>query len=337
MISSKAVAGALVVLGLTVANQVAALELRLAHFSPPTHFLNDKILKPFADHVAAATKGEVTVRIYPSGELGSRPAEQFGRVVSGVADMALGLPGYTAAQFPRTLLMELPGAVASAEVATQAVWNAIDLIEPEFSRVKILALYTSEPAILMMRNKEVRSPADLKGMKIRVPSANAGKVVEAWGGVPVFAPAPDVYNAMQTGVMDGVLISPSTIKSYRLDEVVSHYILNVPTTITVFYVVMNRASYDKLTAEQKAAIDAFAPKKFSEIGNKAYLEVAAEAIKYVEGKPGETIIRLSAAEAKAFADASKDTLDQIVKQLDGQGHPASKIVEKLQATGAKTN
>ena len=88
-----------------------AEELKLADFQPPTHFVVDNVYTPFAEAVAAGTNNDVTVKLYMGGELEPGPADQYSRVVDGLADIAFGLPGYTASTFPKTLLTELPGVI----------------------------------------------------------------------------------------------------------------------------------------------------------------------------------------------------------------------------------
>ena len=94
-------------LGLMTTTAIAE-ELSLADFQPPQHFVVDKVYTPFGEAIAAASDGEVTVRAFMGGELGPGPLEQYNRVIDGVADLAFGLPGYTASNFPMTLLAELP-------------------------------------------------------------------------------------------------------------------------------------------------------------------------------------------------------------------------------------
>ncbi|WP_250637308.1 hypothetical protein [Salipiger sp. CCB-MM3] len=62
----------------------------------------------------------------------------------------------------------------------------------------------------------MRSPADIKGLKIRVPSRNTGLLVEAWGATPVSMPVSEIYNAMQTGVIDGAMIDTTATRAFRL-------------------------------------------------------------------------------------------------------------------------
>lgn len=153
-------------------------ELKLADFQPPTHFVVDNVYTPFAEAVAAGTNNEVTVKLYMGGELGPGPADQYSRVVDGLADIAFGLPGYTASTFPKTLLTELPG-VIDAQTGTAKIVANTDKLADEYKRVVLLGLWNNAPNVLLMAKKPVHTLEDLKGMKIRVPSRNAGLVVEA--------------------------------------------------------------------------------------------------------------------------------------------------------------
>ena len=79
-------------------------------------------------------------------------------------------------------------------------------LRDEFKKTVPLALFVTPPAVLMMRDKPIRSLADLEGLKIRVASSSAAAVIEAYGATPVPMPANKVYTAMNTGVVDGALM-----------------------------------------------------------------------------------------------------------------------------------
>ncbi len=176
-----------------------AEELKFANFMPAGHPYVGSTFQPFADEVAAKTNGAISVKLYNGGELGAGPVEQYGRVVDGVAELAISLPGYTASNFPYTLLAELPGMLDEA-TGTEELYAHLDLFAPEYKRAHLVALWSSAENILFTTKTPVHTPADLKGLKIRVPSRNTGLLVEAWGGSPVSMPVSEIYNALQTGV-----------------------------------------------------------------------------------------------------------------------------------------
>jgi TRAP-type C4-dicarboxylate transport system substrate-binding protein len=313
-----------VVAGLSMTG-AAAEELKLAHFSSPKHHLQVRFFEPLAKEMAAATNGKVTIGIYPAGKLGAGPKEQFNRVVDGVADIVFGLPGYTAVLFPKTLMIELPGVTASQEAATAGLWNAKPLIDDEFRRVKVLGLWTSASTILMMRDKPIHSPEDLKGLKIRVPSANAALAVEAWGATPVSLPVPAIYNALQTGVIDGILTDGSVIKNFKLFEVLKYYTTGVPSTVSAFFLLMNRDSWDGLDAGEQAALDKLTGPDFSLRASESYLKEAAEGLATVRDMADRTVIELTPEESAAFAALSAPAVSAAVEEMSTE-HPDAKAI-----------
>ncbi|MEO1680190.1 MAG: TRAP transporter substrate-binding protein [Pseudomonadota bacterium] len=306
-----------------------ASELKLADFQPPTHFVIEAAYKPFAETIAEKTGGEVTVTMYMGGELGPGPLEQYNRVVDGVADIAFGLPGYTASTFPKTLLTELPG-VITPETGTASMLANLDMLADEYRRVVLVGLWNNAPNLLLMAETPVATLDDLQGLKVRVPSRNAGLVVEAWGATPVSMPAPEIYNAMQTGVIDGAMIDATTLGAFKLAEVTSHITMGMETTISEFFLIMNRDSFDELSeAHQEIVLEA--GREASVNANAAWLAVADKALAAFAETEGKQVIALSEEEAARFDAAIAPVVDQIIADADASGIEASAFVEALQA------
>lgn len=192
------------------------------------------------------TKGELKVQLYNGGELGAGLAEQYARAVDGVADLSISLPGYTASNFPVTLIVELPGIIDEA-TGTQALWKHIDLLQQEYKRTPLVALWSSAENILYSARKPIRTIEDIKGMKIRVPSRNSGLLVEA-GGTPVSMPVSEVYNALQTEVIHAGMIDGTATKAFKLGEVANYVTLGMKTTNS------QAAAFDAIAAEVTAKI-----------------------------------------------------------------------------------
>ncbi|WP_136634825.1 TRAP transporter substrate-binding protein [Pseudooceanicola onchidii] len=302
-------------------------ELKLADFQPPTHFVVDQVYAPFAATIAEKTGGDVTVTTYMGGELGPGPVEQYNRTVEGVTDIAFGLPGYTASTFPKTLLTELPG-VISADTGTAAVQANVDMLSDEYRRVVLVGLWNNAPNLLFTAEKPVRSLDDLTGLKIRVPSRNAGLVVEAWGATPVSMPAPEIYNAMQTGVIDGAMIDATTLRAFKLAEVTKYITMGMDTTISSFFMIMNRDSFGDLSGDQQQAVLA-AGKDASLAANKAWMGVAEKALAEFEATEGKEVITLSSDEAAKFNAASAPVVEKVIAEADAQGLGAGDYVAAL--------
>lgn len=301
-----------------VASPLAARELKFANFTPPFHTINKSVIIKMGDYVSKETGGELTVKGYHGGELGAGPVEQYVRAVQGAADLVWGLPGYTSSQFPLTMIAELPGAIPADEPGYKALYNAYDDIKGEFPGTQPMALWTSEPNIFIMKEKVIRTPADLKGLKLRVAGATSADVATALGATPVQMPITQVYNALQTGLIDGVITGASTLSDFKFAEVAHAITTGVPLGRLTFYTVMNKGVYDSLTPKEKAAVDGIAGVPLSKSAEEAWYAAAAAALDKARGTAGTTVVDLTADEAKPFAEAVAGVTDAYVKKVGGE-------------------
>ncbi len=307
---------------------VQAAELKLAHFVAPTHPYHP-VFQWLAGEVSKETNGALTIRIFPGGELGADPSEQFNRAVDGIADIAFVLPGYTAARFPRTLTIEYPGVKNDAVAATDALWNAREALKDEYRRVKLLSLWTINPAGLFTRDKPVRKLEDLKGMKIRVASKSGGDLVKAWGATPVFSPVTEMYNSIQTGVVDGTIIDAGAAIVFKLSEICNFVTVGMNSTMTSFSLVMNLDSWNKLPPEQKATLEKFTGIAVAHKNNEAWDFLVNKGLRLMEATPGRQVITLNPAEAAKFNAAAQIALKSYVAELDSKRMDGTAILKAL--------
>ena len=295
-----------------------AQEMKFANFTPPFHTINRSVMEPLNEAVSEATGGETTVRGYHGGELGAGPVEQYVRAVQGVADMVWGLPGYTSSQFEKTMIVELPDAIPLDMPGYDALWAAYeDQLADEFPGTVPLALWTSEPNIFIMKDHDVRTPADVEGLKIRVAGATSAEVIEALGGTPVQMPINQVYNALQTGLIDGVVTGASTLNDFKLDEVANSYTLGANLGRLSFYAVMNQGRYEGLSEEARAALDELAGPTLSQMAEDAWNQTSEDGLATARETGDNTFIDLTPEEAQAFSDAVAEVVNAYVEQVGG--------------------
>lgn len=289
------------------ANTSTAETLKLAHFVSPAHVVNSSIAEPLKNGLETDTDGSLKMRIYPGGELGSGPTEQYVRVLQGVADIAWGLPGYTSSQFNKSMVVEMPGAIPEGMTGYEMLWNAYDEhLKSEFPGTKPLALWTSEPSIFIMKDEIIRTPEDLEGLKIRVSGEMTADLVTAYGGTPVQMSAGEIYNALQTGLIDGVVTGASAVGDFKLDEVANAYSIGAPLGHIMFYLVMNQNSYDALSKEHQAAIDANSGLELSRSGEEGWNHRAERILQELQEIPENIVIELNEAEVEAFEAIADD-------------------------------
>ena len=320
------------VLALAWLPQPAAAEtvLKFASFVPPIYILHKPIFVKLADDLAKATNGDVKIKIYAAGALGKGPVEQYQRAVRRIAEISYGLPGYTSSVFPKTLLIELPGVTRGHQDATRKIWKVMDgHLRGEFKRTVPLAVFVTPPAVFMMRDKPVRTLDDLKGLKIRVASRSAAAVVTAYGATPVQMPATKVYTSMSTGVVDGALMGVDSLLIFKLIEPSKYVTIGLPEMPTTIFMVMNEAAYGELSAKNRAALDGLTGLGISlrsAAGLAKFGEIALAKFRKI---PGKVVIELTGAARAAFDKRAAAAVTGVLKDLDGKGLPASKVIDAM--------
>lgn len=304
-----------------------AAELRLATAFPPSHLMQTRMLNPWAAEVAKESNGDLKINMHPGGELVSGP-NTFKRIQDGIADIGESLQGYTSDQFPRTLLIELPGLAKDNATATRMMWRAVEHLKPEYDKTKVLALWSTGPNTVIMRKDPVRTVEDLKGKRIRTPSALLGEVGKALGMSPVSMAIGEVYQAMQTGVLDAVFTGTSALEGFKLGEVAKYY-SDYSFGVSPLFLVMNQRSYDRLTASQRAVLDKTTGLKLSLLGAEVY---DAEAVRQLDNeiKAGRgELIKLPEAERKKLEAAIAKIPEKLIADREAAGIPARKIIETM--------
>ena len=308
---------------------VAAKELKLAHFMPTVHTLHQEVFLPLAQDLSDATGGALTIKIYPAGSLGKGPVQQYKRAVTGVADITFCIQSYSATLFPRSLIATQPGVTRSAEQGTRRLWEIYDAyLAEEYSAVKVLGIWVMSPTELMIRDRPVQTVADLQGMKIRISSPVESDLILAWGAVPVAMPITESYNALNTGVVDAVLIQPNALyEPWNLAEPAQYVTANLPSPTSIVCLVMNRDSWAGLTPDQQAALDRLTGREFSIKASIIWSRKDVAALEKARSDSGIGFIGLSPEERGDFEAAAQKAVDKHLDQLEAEGINAREIYQ----------
>jgi len=272
-------------------------------------------------------------KVFPAGQVGGGgPPQAYQRLVNGISHVELHLPGYTSSQFPRTLVMEIPMQHTDNIVATKAINGIFDKhLKQEYKGVRVLGLFGIDVPVVMT-NKVVRTPDDLKGLKLRTPSANQADVIRALGAVPVAMPMPATYQAIEKGTVDGSIVGISVVKSYKLAEVVKNYIIGLPFGYSPILIGANQRAYDALNAGQKAKFDELT-KDINKIGAEGYKEEHDEGVKFVTERKDTNIIKLTDAERAQWVKKLEEARDGWVDKFEKQGLPYRQILKDYMEAG----
>ncbi|MCP5088717.1 MAG: TRAP transporter substrate-binding protein, partial [Rhodobacteraceae bacterium] len=260
------VGGAAVALAASGAASAAEFSFNLQSFLPAQATIPSKIIDVWADEVEEASGGRIEIKRFASMQLGGKPPELLDQVIDGVIDITWNVNGYTPGRFPSTEVFELPFLVTDARAASSAYWTMMQehMAGTEFKDMKVLGVWVHGPGVIHA-NKEVTTPEDFNGMKIRGASRQVNALLKELGATPVGMPVPAVPEALSKGVIDGTTIPWEVTKALKVPELVeNHTEFTGPMMYTITFVLaMNWDKYNSLPDDLKAVMDENSGIKFS--------------------------------------------------------------------------
>ncbi|WP_226621741.1 TRAP transporter substrate-binding protein [Alloyangia pacifica] len=325
---------------------VAALALSVAaggawaqgHVFKLHHLLGAKspaqtdMIEPWAKAVEENSGGKVKIEIYPSMTLGGRPPELVNQVRDGVVDLIWTVNGYTPGLFPRTEVMELPFVFVNDPVAANlALYDMYDeYLKDDYKGMEPMFLHVHAGQGMQTVDREVHTPSDLEGLKLRVPTRTGAWVIEALGASPVSMPVPDLPQALSKKVVDGAFIPWEIIPALKLQDQTKYQIEGYDKArfgTTTFQVSMNKARWDSLPEDiQKAFRDASDRDWVAEVG-RIWRNIDERGIK-VATDAGNTHITLTEEETAAFQAALEPVVDRWVEDVSSKGIDGAAMVAK---------
>ncbi|ADZ71135.1 TRAP transporter substrate-binding protein [Polymorphum gilvum] len=328
----------LVTASMMVASAAAQeVTLTLHHLLGPKSPAQTQMLEPWAKSVEEASGGRIKVEIYPAMSLGGKPPELYRQARDGVVDIVWTVLGYTPGVFPRSEVFELPTVHrGSARETTVAMAEAYDLIAEDFKDIKPILLHTHGGQAIHMVSKEVRSPDDLTGMKLRTPSRTGGWTIEAYGAEPVGMPVPDLPQALSKGVVDGTLVPFEIFLALKLQELTAVSTVGAGGArfgTSTFMIGMNKDRYESLPDDLKKVIDDHSMGNIAETYGAVWdgIEEGGLKLRKETGK----LVELTAEETKAFDDRAQIVIDRWIAEANGNGMDGAGMVEKAKAAVAK--
>ena len=310
------------VFSLSIISAASASELKLATFEPPKAFIASKILAAWAEKVNNCSAGEVNVKMYAGGVLGS-PPKQYDIVTSGVADISWTVLGYIGGQFPLSSVIELPFLTRTSRAGSTALNTlyAEGYLDKEMAGIKLIGLHSNPGYQIHMKSVKVVKPADFKGKKMRVPSKIAGTILKTLGATGVKVPAPGTSEALNKGVIDGTPFPYTAVGSFRLFDVTKYH-TEVNITNATFGLIMNEDKYNGLSSGAKKCIDKFSGHAFGDWASRLIDNQNAKMKNEISTRDGHEIIIASddviAEYKKILAPIESDWLAEMEgKGLDG--------------------
>ncbi|WP_439574954.1 TRAP transporter substrate-binding protein [Phreatobacter sp.] len=323
----------------TAWGQSPQVTLRLHHFLPPVSNAHQRFLLPWSRNVETASGGRIKVDIFPSMQLGGAPPQLYDQARDGVMDIVWTLPGNTPGRFPATEAMELPF-IAGKRAVTNSKAMA-DLFPVHFAKdyaeTQILCIWAHDHG-LIHSSKQVRTQADLSGLKLRFPTRQAGEALRALGATAIGMPIPQVPEALAQGVIDGAVVPWEVVPALRLHELVRHHteIPGSPTLYTATFVLaMNKAKYNGLPADLKKVIDDHSGMVAATMAGGMWDDRGHVVSEMVKQRPRNTITVLAEDEVAKWRTATKGVEEAWIRAVKDRGLDGQKIVDDVRAAVAK--
>lgn len=232
----------------------ADVTLRLAHNLSQEHVIA-KTFTRLAQRVAELSHDKMEIKIYPNGQMGETK-DVIAMMQQGAMDMTKGFYGELEAFEPSYFIFAVPYLFQNDEHLERVLRSRLidELNERSAKKGFInLAGYGSGTRSFYT-NKEIRTPDDVKGLKIRVlPTPTTNRMMELIGAHPVPIPYGETYTAIQQHVIDGAENNITTYVSTRQFEVAKVFSED-RHTVVVDFLTMSKKSWDRLTPDQKAIL-----------------------------------------------------------------------------------
>lgn len=257
-------AAAALFIGASVA-QAQNVTMRISHQVPPAHHLS-KMLEIFAAEAKQRSNGQVDVQLHGSSAA-FKPAENHPAVARGAIEAALSVNFQWGNTIPEMSVVVIPYMFSELErIRKFPGSDAAKVLERKLEEkgVKNLAwFYITRQAIYTSGKKPLIRLEDFKGVKIRGLNPMADEGLKAAGAAPSAMPGDEVYQALQTGVLDAGMTDVSAAFSRKYYEV-QKYGTVTPALTVYFHMYVNPRWWNGLAPAHRAALEAAARKAESE-------------------------------------------------------------------------
>ncbi|MES0811799.1 TRAP transporter substrate-binding protein DctP [Roseibium sp. SCPC15] len=312
--------GAVAALAITCAGTYAnATELRLSH-QWSNKDIRHQVAQIVADEVAAADV-DLNIKIFGSKSL-FKPREQYKPLSRGQLDMTVFPLSYAGGQQPAYNLTLMPGLVKNHDHAARLSSSPfMEALEAKMADDDVMVLVHGYLAGgFAGTDKCITNPEDVKGLQTRAAGKSFEQMLAGAGASIASMASSEIYNAMQTGVLQAANTSSSSFVSYRIYEQVKCYTPAGDVALWFMYqpLLMNKSTFEGLTEDQQKALLAAAEKAEAYYLEEAKKQDAASAAVFAEA--GVEIAEMSPEDFEAWRKLAMETSYQkFVEEVpDGQ-------------------
>ena len=328
MKSLNAVAAMAALMVGTLSVNASAETLKVSTFVPPNHAFN-KMLTQWGEELAEKSGGELTVDLFPAGQLGP-PPRQYDLAATGAADIAVHLVATTPGRFPMAELagmpLSYPSVGSESKVTSRRLTELADeYLASENPGTKILWMGVTPPLKINVKGDKPDVLSTLEGERIRYAGAVFQELLGNLGATPMPVSPGDVSESLSKGVIDGATFPYEALMAFDLGDLID-YSIAPGMASAIFSVVMNQRKFESLDSEmQQLIVDTTGPDRAEAFG--AMWDAGeAEGEKYILSK-GVEIVTLEGEELDKLTAAAEPIIDATVQAVDDSGKPGRAFFE----------
>ena len=291
-----------------------ALALGTAHAQQPivlkfSHVVAENTPKgkgalKFKELAESRTKGAVKVEVYPNSQLFKDGEEMQMLQLGNVQMLAPSVSKFGPLGVREYEVFDLPYIFDSYDDLHAVTGGKVgrELFTKLESKGIVGLAYWDNGFKVMSANKPLRTPADFRGLKMRIQSSKVlDAQMRALGATPQVMAFSEVYQALQTGVVDGTENPPSNLYTQKMNEV-QKYVTLSNHGVVEYAVIVNKKFWDGLPANIRSTLEG-AMKDATQYANDIAKQENDDALAKVKATGKTQILELSADEKKAWKKA----------------------------------
>lgn len=311
-----------------LATPALAQTIKISHQWRAETDARDRATRIFVDAVKKRVPG-LNFRIFPSRSLIQDPIAQFDAMQSGALEMAIYPLVYAVGKVPQFSITVLPGLIRSMDQAV-ALKNSKyhEALQDIAHRNGVhIVTWWWTPGGFASKERAIGDPENVRGLKMRAADPYFELMLRQVGASVQAMPSTEIYTALQTGVLDGLLTSSESFVSMRIYEQTKHATVGGTNEIYLLIqpLLMAKSTWDKLTPEQKRAFEDAATE--SETFFNTVQKEASDVMMREFTKAGAAVRQLSDGEYDAWVKLAKATAWEAFRKNIPDGAALIDVVE----------
>jgi TRAP-type C4-dicarboxylate transport system substrate-binding protein len=320
---------------LAASAQDKPVELKFSHWVPATHPIV-KASEEWAQSITKASNGTIKITIYPGQQLG-KAFDHYDMARDGIADIAYANPGYSPGRFPVVSAGELPFVLSNAKEGSAALdaWYR-KYAANEMREVKFCLAFVHDPGTFHTTKKKIQQPSDVAGMKVRPAGATIARLVTMLGGTNVQASAAEARDVLEKGVADALTFPWGSMFLFGADKVTKFHI-DEPLYTSVQTWVMNKSSYEKMSAAQKKVMDDHCSNEWALKIATPWADFEHGGIEKMKAAGGHDVYKLTPEQVEAWRKATEPLINEWGENVRKAGLDPKVVLEELRTEAKSRN